>query len=63
MKKRLLLGLALAALIVGISTWLLNVPESDSPGAWIPSPVGSGTCISQGIPRLPNGVKMACPSR
>lgn len=33
----------------------------DAPGAWIPSPVGSGWCVSKGIPGLKDGTRRQCP--
>lgn len=57
--KKLIVAVALCiVLLCGCASY----PDApDAPGAWIPSPVGSGWCTAQGIPGIPDGFRAHCP--
>lgn len=55
----------LACLVVLLAVMLIyglsHLETGDEAGAWIPSPVGSGMCVAQGIPHVFNGTLASCP--
>lgn len=59
MRARLIVVLLLV--IFTASLLALHPAEEGGPGAWIPSPVGSGWCTAHAIPRIPEGLRAHCP--